>query len=381
MTLRTGMGIWGSRYLSPKLAAEAAQGIEGLGRGAVDQFVLWDQLTNWWPQALWEPAVTPLAEMIPDLDSLQDPFTTAAFALSGVSDLGFAVCTDAIRREPAELAQTMLTLSMATTGPATLCLGAGEVRHIAPFGRKRSIGLNRLEEALQILRLLLTERGLVNFDGEIWKLRDAWLGNAGKDHRPEIIAMGGGPRLTEMALRYADGFATGAPFVYADPQQYGETVRELRGKLSGYGRDPDAYTFGLHHIVFLCEDREEFERYVDNPLMKWYSATGGRINQNDWDAEGIEPVLPRDWHYAFHMKPAAMSRADVDEIIDRVTPEMVRKTFFYGTPEEIAARIRPYAASGCDLNLIADLSPLMVPIEPKVWLERYTEICRLVKTG
>jgi len=379
VTVRTGMGIWGSRYLSPKLATEAAQGIEAVGRGAVDQFVLWDQLTNWWPQALWEPGVTPLAGMVPDVDSLQDPFTTAAFALAGVSDLGFAICTDATRREPAELAQTMLTLAAATTGRATLCLGAGEVRHIAPFGRKRSTGLNRLEEALQVLRLLLTERGLVNFDGEIWKLRDAWLGNAGKDHRPEIIAMGGGPRLIEMALRYADGFATGAPFVYADPEEYGAAVKELRQRLEEYGRGDDDFTFGLHHIVFLCEDRDEFERYVDNPLMKWYAATGGRINQPDWDAEGIEPVLPRDWHYAFHMKPAGMSRAEVDEIIDRVPPDMVRKTFFYGTPAEIAERIKPYAAAGCDLHLIADLSPLMVPIEPKVWLERYTEVCRLVK--
>jgi phthiodiolone/phenolphthiodiolone dimycocerosates ketoreductase len=79
------------------------------------------------------------------------------------------------------------------------------------------------------------------------------------------------------------------------------------------------------------------------------------------------------------MKPSGMSRAEIDEIIDQVTPERVRRTFFYGTPEEIAARIRPYAAQGCDLHLVADLSPLMVPIEPKVWLERYTEVCRLMK--
>jgi len=361
------------------LATEAAAGIEAVGAGAVDQFVLWDQLTNWWPQALWEPAATALAEMIPDVDSVTDPFATAAFALAGVENLGFAICTDAIRREPAELAQTMLTLSMATTGRATLCLGAGEVRHIAPFGRKRSIGLNRLEEALQVMRLLLTERGLVNFDGEIWKLRDAWLGNAGKDHRPEIIAMGGGPRLVEMALRYADGFASGSPFVYADPEQYGDTVRGMRGKLEEYGRGDDEFTFGLHHIIFLCEDRDDFEQYIGNPLLRWYAATGGRINQADWDSEGIEPVLPRDWHYAFHMKPAGMSRAEIDEIIERVPDEMVRKTFYYGTPEDIAAQIRPYVAEGAELNLIADLSPLMVPIEPKVWLERYTEVCRLVK--
>ena len=377
MALRTGIGIWASRHMSPKVATEAAAGIEATG--VVDQFVLWDQLTNWWPQALWEPAVTGLAELVPDVDSLQDPFLTAAFGLAGVERTGVAVCTDAVRREPAELAQTMLTLAMATDGRTTLCLGAGEVRHIGPFGRKRSIGLNRLEEALQVMRLLLTERQPVNFDGAIWKLRDAWLGNAGKDRRPEIIAMGGGPRLIDMALRYADGFATGAPFVYADPERYGETLRECRQRLADHGRDPDNFVFGLHHIIFLCENRDEFERYIDHPLMKWYAATGGRIDQNDWDAEGIEPVMPRDWHYALHMRPAAMPRQEIDEIIARVTPEMVRKTFFYGTPAEIAAQIRPYAEQGADLHLIADISPLMIMTDPKVWLDRYADVCRLVK--
>ena len=131
MALRTGIGIWASRHMSPKVATEAAAGIEATG--VVDQFVLWDQLTNWWPQALWEPAVTGLAELVPDVDSLQDPFLTAAFGLAGVERTGVAVCTDAVRREPAELAQTMLTLAMATEGRTTLCLGAGEVRHIGPL--------------------------------------------------------------------------------------------------------------------------------------------------------------------------------------------------------------------------------------------------------
>jgi phthiodiolone/phenolphthiodiolone dimycocerosates ketoreductase len=79
------------------------------------------------------------------------------------------------------------------------------------------------------------------------------------------------------------------------------------------------------------------------------------------------------------MRPVAMSRPEIDEIIARVTPEMFRKTFFYGTPAEIAAQIRSYAEQGADLHLIADISPLMVVTEPKLWLERYADVCRLVK--
>lgn len=377
--VRTGIGIWASRYMNPKDSAQYARALQQAGH--IDQFVLWDQLTSWWPNLLWTQENTPLAAAVPDMDSLQDPFATAAFALAGVDDLGFAVCTDALRREPAEMAQTLLTLAMATEGQATLSLGAGEVRHVAPFGRKRSIGLSRLEEGLQVLRHLLKGDGLVDFDGARWPMRDAWLGNAGKERSPEVIAMGGGPRLADAALRYADGLGSGAPFVYPEPGEWGEAVRGHRETLAGLGRSSDDFTFALHHIVFILKDKDEFEAYVDNPMLKWYAATGGRLDMPAWDREGIEPVMPRDWHYAFHMNPNSMTKDEVADIIGRVTPDMVRKTFFHGTPEDIAAEIRPYVQQGARLNLIADLAPLLVPTDPQATVETSAEICRLVKRG
>lgn len=369
--------MWASRHVSPKLAAHFAQKMEATGH--VDQFVIWDQLMNWFPQALWQPEHTPLAGAFPDVDSIQDPFAAAAFGLSAVERIGFAVCTDSLRREPAELAQTMLTLAMATEGQASLFLGAGEARHVIPFGRKRSLGLKRLEDALQVLRKLLREELPVDHDGKVWQMRDAFLGNGGKDRRPEVIAMGGGPRLTEAALKYADGFSTGAPFVFADPEEYGATVRAHRQTLAEIGRGEEPFSFGLHHIAFICEDKEDFERHIDNPLVRWYAATGGRINQADWAKEGIEPVMPLDWHYAFKMLPGSMSREEILAICNRVTPEMVRKTFFYGTPDEIAAEIRPFAEQGADRHLIADVSGLIVETDPDAAIEKLAEVCRLVK--
>ena len=72
----------------------------------------------------------------------------------------------------------MLTLASSTAGSALLSLGAGEMRNIGPFGRKRSLGLKRLNETLQVLRLLWTAREPVDFDGEIFKLENAFIGNA-----------------------------------------------------------------------------------------------------------------------------------------------------------------------------------------------------------
>jgi phthiodiolone/phenolphthiodiolone dimycocerosates ketoreductase len=375
--VRAGIAVWASRHISPKVAGPYAQALQATGQ--IDYAVIWDQLTSWFPNALWTRENSPLAEHFPDIDSLQDPFATMAFALSAVDKLGFAVCTDATRRDAPELAQTMLTLASATEGPALLSLGAGEVRHIAPFGRKRSQGLKRLNEALQVLRLLWTAREPVDFDGEFFGLKDAFIGNAGKERRPEVIAMGGGPRLVEMALKYADGFGTGAPFVYADPAAYGKVIEGHRQTLKELGRGDDTFHFGLHHITFITKDKDDFEQYIDNPLVKWYAATGGRINQNDWAPEGIDPVMPLDWHYALHMKPNSMTLGELKAVTDRVTPEMVRKTFFYGTPDDIAAEIKPFVEQGATINLIADFAPMLMPTVPEATIEASAEICRLIK--
>jgi phthiodiolone/phenolphthiodiolone dimycocerosates ketoreductase len=375
--LRTGVGLWASRHVTPKIGAQFAQTMKETG--SVDQMVVWDQMMNWFPQALWEPENAPMAAAFADVDSISDPFTATAFALSAVDDVGFAICCDALRREPAEMAQALLTLAQATEGQGSLFLGAGEARHIVPFGRNRSLGLKRLEDALQVMRKLLKEREPVNHDGKVWQMADAFIGNGGKDKNPEVITMGGGPRLIDASLRYADGWSAGAPFVYADPEKFAEVVEGHKKKLDELGRRDDDFSFGLHHIVFICENKDDFERHVDNPLVKWYAATGGRINQNDWDFEGIEPVMPRDWHYAFDMLPGSMSKEEILEITDQVSPEMVRKTFFYGTPEEVAAEIRPFVEAGADRHLIADVSALIVETDPVGAIKQLGEICRLVK--
>ena len=375
--LRTGVGLWASRHFTPKIGAQFAQTMKETG--SIDQMVIWDQLMSWFPQALWEPQYTPMATALPDVDSASEPFTAMAFALSAVDDMGFAICCDALRRDPAEMAQALLTLAMATEGQGSLFLGAGEVRHISPFGRRRQIGLKRLEDALQVMRLLLKENHPVDHDGKVWELRDAFIGNGGKERKPEVIAMGGGPRLTEAALRYADGWSAGAPFVFAEAEKYGEVVASHKERLGELGRDAAEFSFGLHHILFICEDRDDFERHIDNPLVKWYAATGGRINMADWEPEGIEPVMPVDWHYAFDMLPGSMSKQEILSITDQVTPEMVRKTFFYGTPEEVAAEIKPFVEAGADRHLVADVSGLIVETDPVGAIQQLGEICRLIK--
>ena len=51
-----------------------------------------------------------------------------------------------------------------------------------------------------------------------------------------------------------------------------------------------------------------------------------------------------------------MTPEEAQDVISRVTPEMVRKSFLVGTPEEVADQILPYVEAGMNLMAPADLS-------------------------
>src|SRR5262245_4567233 len=184
----TGVNLWGSRYAPIRIGGEMAKKIEASGH--VDQVLVWDQLMNWFPQHLWESENSPMAAVVPDFDSINDPFATLCFALAATEGkVGFGVGTDMLRRNPSELAQMLLTLAASTEGQGCFYLGAGEAKNIIPFGQKRSRGLKHLEDGLQVLRRLLKEHEPVeHYEGSVWALKDAFIGNGGKDRNPKIIA-------------------------------------------------------------------------------------------------------------------------------------------------------------------------------------------------
>jgi phthiodiolone/phenolphthiodiolone dimycocerosates ketoreductase len=211
--------FFADRHLPPQAAGPFAQALAQ--SGVVDFFQSWDQLTSWWPACLWNEETTPLARVLRDCDSFQDAFVSAAFACAAAPGLGLAVSTDALRRGPAELAQTALTLADATQGRAVLMLGAGEIKQAKPFGYKRSEGLARMEDVLRAMPMLYGATEPVDFDGNIWKFQQAWIGGRA-EHRPRVLAMGGGPKLIDMAARYADGFVSMMPFAFSTPERYAE---------------------------------------------------------------------------------------------------------------------------------------------------------------
>jgi phthiodiolone/phenolphthiodiolone dimycocerosates ketoreductase len=232
-----------------------------------------------------------------------------------------------------------------------------------------------------VFQLLLDRDEPVDFEGRYWQLRQAWIG-AARPARPRIWAMGGGPQLIDLAARYADGFTTVVPNAFATPERFAAEVTRIKGLLEQHGRDPEAFDFGIWGAALLHDDEEVVEATLANPLVRWITAAFGRLNQADWDDEGIVPVYPKGWHYALKLLPAQATAEEVEQVTSAVSPEMSRRSWFTGNAKEVAANLQAYVDAGATWVSVCDFLPLVRSMEEAFEaLSRQIEACRILKAA
>lgn len=376
--VETMLPISADRSLPPAMLAQMAKAYQA--SGVVDHFHIFDQMMGWWPPGMWNTGNSPLAAFVPDLDSYADPSAVAAYAAASAPGLGLTISTDAIRRGPAEVMQTMLTLANMGEGQAILQIGAGELKQTAPFGWKRNEGLRRIEDHFRFYDAFWRTEGPVDMTGHFSTFEQAWIGKA-RQHKPRVWALGGGPKLVELATTYADGFATSVPGVISSPERFGEFVARTRAAVAAKGRDPAAFDFCPWVLTLMHEDPAVIDRALDNPLLKWLTAVLGRLNNADWAAYGIEPAFPPDWHYSMKFVPNRVTdQAYVDQILGRVSREMCELSFFRGTVDEVADQIQPYIDAGATCIDICEFLPLIGDAaEAQAGLGRQLALCAKLK--
>ena len=376
--LTLGLGLNMDRTFSPKLAGALAQKLEA--SEVVDQLIAWDQLSYCWPAHMWGEEYSGLSKDVPDNSSYADAFLLAAIAGASTSRLGVGVTADAIRRGPAELMQTMLTLAKTTEGRgAALLLGAGEIKNIQPFGWKRTEGLSKLEDCFRIFREFLAHDEPFDFTGNHWTFDQAWLGNS-RPYRPDMLALGGGPKLIEIAARDADGLVTAVPLAFSSPEQWAAEVASIKTALERNGRDPDDFYFGINAVTMVHEDPDVLDQALDNPLIRFITGIGGRLKQTDWKKEGQAAVLADDWHYALRMLPNKITPEMSAEIVAGPTREMVEKTYLIGSPKEVASTLQDYIDAGTNYIFFFDQLQWIRPLEEgEASWDALIDVCRRLK--
>jgi alkanesulfonate monooxygenase SsuD/methylene tetrahydromethanopterin reductase-like flavin-dependent oxidoreductase (luciferase family) len=139
-------------------------------------------------------------------------------------------------RNPALLAKMAATLQYLSQGRFTFSIGAGwheeEYRaygyEFPPAGAR----VDQLEEALQIVRALWTEKK-VTYKGRYFSVNDAYC-EPKPDPVPPILIGGTGSRMLNLIARYADGWNA----AWISPEEYRQLGALLDQKCRNLGRDP-----------------------------------------------------------------------------------------------------------------------------------------------
>ncbi|SNR92473.1 phthiodiolone/phenolphthiodiolone dimycocerosates ketoreductase [Haloechinothrix alba] len=350
-----------SRHLPVSAAVDTARTIQA--SGVADSLTVWDQMTFFAPPGLWCPENSPLAAVMPDIDSFPDPYVILSQIAAAAPGFGLNTTSDAMRRAPAEFTQTLMTLADVSGGPTMVQMGTGELKQCKPFGHKRSQGPKRLEDTFRIFRKFMDTVEPIDHEGNVWTLENSWLGRARPAHRPQLWALGGGPRLIDVATRYGDGFCTAAPFVWTSPDQAAEQISAIKQRLEVAGRDPEQFGFGMWWICLMHEDETVIETTMANDYIRWISATMGRFDSTVWTQEGVEPPMGESWHYATDMLPLTYSAQETADVLSRATPEVVTRSWHHGSPDKMMKAIAPYLDAGVNFVQIVDFLPLVRPAE------------------
>lgn len=237
-------------------------------------------------------------------------------------------------RHPAMVAKSAVTIDLLSGGRLDLGLGAGwyedEYRafgyDFGTVGERFSI----LEESVEVLSLLFGEKEPVTWEGERFRLDEAYCRpRPVQQPRPPLWVGGkGGPRLLGLVARRADGWNT----VWAwTPEDYAERARALDELCEREGRDPGSVkrSVGLYTVV--GEDQRDLDARWRR-IQAW--VPGGAVAHSDM----------KEW----------------------------RRDKLAGTPEQVLERLAAFSSLGVE-DMILSIGPLPFAIADEEMVDLVAE--------
>ena len=286
-----------------------------------------------------------------------DPFAVIAAAAGITSDIRLGVgVTDLVRRHPAVLAQTALTLDHLSGGRFLLGVGSGESLNLEPVGLDNTRPLARLTEGLAVIRALFDTPEPIDFDGEFTTLREMTLGLRPHGTQPPPVWVAAHrPKGLALAGRTADGWIPLA----TQPDVYAGMLDQVRGAAREAGRPDDAVTPGLYARVVLADDREAAERIIDDSLLMRFIALTRPAEA--YAARGADHPLGAGAFGLTSFLPTRHGRDEALALADKVPTDVVRDTVLYGTPDDVTAAVTRFVAAGARHVQLTNMTPLAAP--------------------
>jgi alkanesulfonate monooxygenase SsuD/methylene tetrahydromethanopterin reductase-like flavin-dependent oxidoreductase (luciferase family) len=164
-------------------------------------------------------------------------------------------------RNPGLTAKLAVTLDHISGGRAILGIGGAWFRrehegYGIDFGRSAGERLDRLDEAVSLIRRLLDGKRIELHEGRFYAMRDALLAPGPVDGHLPILIGGSGPQKTlRTTARYADAWNTGGT-----PDELRAKDAILRERCAEVGRDPATIERTATVDVLIRDDPDDARR-------------------------------------------------------------------------------------------------------------------------
>lgn len=324
-------------------------GLDYLDSGRYHSIWLPDHMVSFWPDSIWTPEFTDLATMSPSPHRHLDGLAMASAAAVLTSRVPIATSVvDTVRRHPAMLAQTALTIDHLSKGRFILGLGSGETENTVPYGFDFSKPVGRFEEALQVIRMLWEREGPIDFEGQFYKLHHARMDTELYNGKcPPIWIGAAGPRMLDITGRYADGWWPAGAWT---PEDYAAKLAVIRASAEKAGRDPMAI---VPAVILMCliGDDDEIAEIVEAPLIK---AILLQISAEELRKFGYEHPMGPKWRGYQDIDPGLLTRARILEFLAKVDTKAVLAILPHGSPKKVARIFKAYCDAGLRVPKIMD---------------------------
>jgi phthiodiolone/phenolphthiodiolone dimycocerosates ketoreductase len=255
---------------------------------------------------------------------------------------------DTVRRHPAMLAQTALTLDHLSKGRFILGLGSGELENTVPYGFDFAKPVGRLEESIKVIKLLWQSDRPVDFHGEFYRLEHARMDTELYDGKCPPIWMGAaGPRMLGICGREADGWWPAGAYT---PEDYAAKLKVILDTGDAAGRDMSNFVPALTQIA-LIGDAGEIEEMLATPMVKSIILM---LTAQDLKQFGYEHPMGPGWRGIMDFDPVKLSREKIIAFCDAIDTQAIRDVFPVGTAAEVAVKFKAMADAGMRVFKVMD---------------------------
>jgi phthiodiolone/phenolphthiodiolone dimycocerosates ketoreductase len=326
-------------------------GLAAIDDGRYHSIWMPDHLVSFWPDSIWTPEFTDLAEVSPSPHRYLDAMTLAGAVASGTTRTRVATSVlDTVRRHPVMLAQSALTLSHLSGGRFILGLGAGERENLAPYGFDDRAKVSRFAEAVALIRKLWSSDGPIDWDGKFFQLHHARLDAELHPSGPPPMWIGAnGPRMLRLVGELGDGWwPTGS----AGPDTYAAQLAVIRAAAEQAGRDPQAIT-PAKMVVCLIGEPDELSTILQRPLVKSLVL---QLTAEALQAAGHAHPMGPDWQGIQDIDPRVLTRERLLRLFEDVDPAAILSVVPHGTPKDVAEQVAAFGEAGARVVSVLDYS-------------------------